>query len=170
MHPARKRRSGREDAPPAAIAHPHSSRSQQHETAGFRALRQCTLVGLLRVDILHPRPAWSLAARLEHGVDYLRRSGEHGLDRSVAAIARPAFQTVQFGLMLRPGPEADALDDTADADVDDPAHAHDSPLQGLGCRSCLVGADQRGWTAGVDPTWAGGIPTVLGSSAPISRT
>src|SRR4051812_16854425 len=161
MHPARKRRSGRKDAPPAAIAHLHSSRSQQHETAGFRALLQCTFTGLLHVDILHLRPAWSLAARLEHGVDCLRRSGEHGLDRSVAAITHPAFQTAQFGLVLRPRPEADALDETASADMDDPAHAHDSPLQGLGCRPCLVGADQRGWTAGIDPTWAGGIPTVL---------
>ena len=48
-----------------------SSRPQQHEAGCSRALRQRALVGLLHVDTLHPRPARSLAARLQHGVDDL---------------------------------------------------------------------------------------------------
>ena len=78
-----------------------------------------------RIDARGERPA---PAGLDHRrAHVVARTGEHRLDRAVAAIAHPAFEAALERLVLDEGAEADALHAAAHHDVaDDPrlfAHA-----------------------------------------------
>ena len=71
----------------------------------------CPLDGLHQ---LHQGSGRPLVAGFQHHLDHLTRAREYGLDAAVAPIADPAFQSMQLGLMLRPGAEAYALDASVD--------------------------------------------------------
>src|SRR5215203_3221735 len=78
---------------------------------------QILRAALALIDRRHAGPARPNAASADHYGDFIRGTGEHGLNRSVTPVADPTFKPVLDCCVFGPGAKSHTLHHAANDDV-----------------------------------------------------
>ena len=111
-----------------AIAGAQAVASTENASPRLRSAKSAGLVVAL-IDGIHSGAWRTLAAQFDHGEHRLLRPGEHRLDRTVAAVAHPAFETALARHRLRPGAETYALHTAANDEPESYVHPNSLSLR-----------------------------------------
>ena len=110
----------------AVRRHRGSGRRQFRKRSARQAQLEFVRGAFALIERIDARRERAAPAGLDHLGDDGRRTGEQRLDRTVAAIAHPAFEPALERLALDKGAEADALHAAAQHDVADDLRVHAS--------------------------------------------